>query len=218
MLRSAGTRWAALQGASRRVGVRFRTVGPAHLRDENVPRLALVLGASGLTPFVWYAAQHRPTSESDAAPPWGDEVLTRWERLVGPRLGWAKSGDQATVRGSLVAYGAVILSFCGAVHWGSAMSYPLPGVMPRQLAASLAPALLGWGALLLDQRTGHATTAPHVLLSAGFLGVYLLDEWALSVRAVPAWYTHLRTPLTVAVVTSLSAGASLARGKGGPPG
>jgi hypothetical protein len=216
MLHSS-TRWGALQGAVHSVGVRSRSVGPAHIRDENVPRLALLLGASGLTPFVWYAAQHRPMSESGAAPPWGDEVLSRWERLVGPRLGWAMSGDQAVVRGSLVAYGAVILSFCGAVHWGCAMSYPLPGIMPRQLAASMVPALLGWGALLVDHRTGHATTTPHAMLSAGFLGVYLLDEWALSVKAVPAWYTHLRTPLTVAVVTSFSAAGFLAREKGGPP-
>ncbi len=97
------------------------------------------------------------------------------------------------------------------------MAYPLPGVMPVQLAASMAPALLGWGALLVDHRTGHSTTVPHVMLSSCFLGVYLLDEWALTVKAVPAWCTHLRTHLTVAVVTSISLAGFLAKEKGGPP-
>ena len=53
---------------------------------------------------------------------------------------------------ALYAYGAIILSFVGALHWGLAMS--LPELSERQRSAwfawSVVPALIAWPALLFS--------------------------------------------------------------------
>jgi hypothetical protein len=173
--------------------------------NDRVPRVAMLLGGGGLLPFVWYGSQHAPLQPPTT--PFMDDALTRWEAFLGVphALSLLKSGDQATVRRRFLSYSACILSFMGAVHWGLAMA--TPGVRPGQYVASVLPALVGWGALNVDQ----ASTTPHTMLSLGFLAVYFGDEWALTARRVPPWYTFLRTPLTVAVVLSTTLAAFLAR-------
>ena len=51
----------------------------------------------------------------------------------------------------LVAYGAVILAFVGALHWGIGMTLPAAGAGQRKLALawSGAPALVAWLAIML---------------------------------------------------------------------
>lgn len=176
---------------------------------QDVPRLALILGGSGLIPFLWFGSQHAPNSKRQV--PWGDELIARWTRATSLPLDWAKSGDQRTVRHHLIAYGSCILSFLGAIHWGVAMVAPVPGIAGMQYAVSVLPALIGWGALVVDKKADHSTVAPHVMLITGFLGQYAFDEWALGRRVVPAWFTHLRSPLTVAVVSMLSISGYLGR-------
>lgn len=79
---------------------------------------------------------------------------------------------------ALLAYGAVILSFVGALHWAFAML--LPGLTPAQAQGryvwSVVPALLAWPAVLLPP--GAAVP----LLVAGFVAHYLQDR-ALAARA-----------------------------------
>lgn len=52
----------------------------------------------------------------------------------------------------LAAYGAVILSFVGAIHWGSAARSGRYAAAPYVL--SVCPALVGWSALLMPRVTG----------------------------------------------------------------
>jgi ABC-type Na+ efflux pump permease subunit len=58
----------------------------------------------------------------------------------------------AAWRQALYAYGAIILSFVGALHWSLAMS--LPELTERQRSAryawSVAPALIAWPAMLMS--------------------------------------------------------------------
>ena len=71
--------------------------------------------------------------------PFAAGALVMW--LGGPELaGFAER--------AVLAYGAVILSFMGAVHWGLAMHSAHPR-RNRQLALSVVPALVAWVALLL---------------------------------------------------------------------
>ncbi len=73
----------------------------------------------------------------------------------------------------LLAYGAVILSFLGGIHWGAAMIQSIsrtdPGIDSVRLGISVIPSLVGWTSLLIDPRYGLA------LLSVGFAANLLLD-------------------------------------------
>lgn len=99
--------------------------------------------------------------------------------------------------GWLIAYGAVILSFVGAIHWGVAMGRRNPS--PEWFYASVMPALVGWIALLLPGLIGLP------LLVAGFIG-WRVWEYRGMAPGLPRWFRRLRTALTVGAVLGLSAG------------
>ena len=100
----------------------------------------------------------------------------------------------------LLGYGAVILSFVGALHWGFAMAHP--GVAARQGAAlygwSVVPSLAGWAALLLEPTAGAA------LLLAGFVAHAVQDLRLSRHLALPAWYLPLRAQLTAVACLCLA--------------
>ena len=106
---------------------------------------------------------------------------------------------------ALLAYGAVILSFVGALHWGFAMALPGLGAAQRQglWVWSVVPALVAWPALL------WAAPGAAVLLVAGFVAHYAQDRRlvAQTGAALPAWYLPLRTRLTLVASVCLLAGA-----------
>lgn len=129
----------------------------------GVPRAGVWVGYAGLVPFV--------------------------AALLGFLLGG--DGREEYFARQFIAYGAVILSFVGAVHWGIALGSGAMRVM--RLSFSILPALLAWAALLLP-------TAPAAwLLLAGFV---LLRGWEASppvAGTLPHWYRALRTRLTTVV-------------------
>jgi len=98
------------------------TSNPASLMRP--PVLVAALGYGGLIPFVGLAAFV----------------------MFGP------ADAMAFARGLLIAYGAVILSFVGALHWGFAMT--LPGLdrarKHRGYIWSVIPALMGFLAIAMD--------------------------------------------------------------------
>lgn len=100
---------------------------------------------------------------------------------------------------ALVAYGAVILSFLGAVHWGLLLQTETTGTQSRRLAAVL-PALAAWGALLLSSSRGLA------LLAVAFGVFWLYEHRVAGERLLPAGYLELRRQLTVAVCALLTLG------------
>ena len=138
----------------------------------RVPAAAAWLGGLGALPFVVLAA-----------------ALTA---PVGP----AREG----LGTALVAYGAVILSFLGAVHWGLAIAPAAtagsPGLALR-LGGSVVPSLVGWGALLLP------TVGGLVALAVAFGAMLAADRRATRLGAAPAWYATLRLPLSLAAIASL---------------
>lgn len=104
------------------------------------------------------------------------------------------------------AYGAVILSFVGALHWGLAMGRPDWPLAQRQRAFgwSVVPAVLGWLALL----TPHAGLTASILI-AGFAAQLWQDSRLRHRAGVPPWFWPLRVRLTVGAVLSLAvAGAA----------
>jgi len=142
--------------------------------QTHVPSPAKWLGALGAIPFVFLA-------------------------LAGPFI---EASFQERAHFGLAAYGAVILSFLGGVHWGLAIadagSVQSNGATFARLGISVVPSLVGWGALLLSKPISL------LVLAAAFLGLLLFDMHASRKAQTPAWYPKLRLPLTVVVAASLT--------------
>ena len=97
----------------------------------------------------------------------------------------------------LAAYGAVILSFVGAIHWGLAMVQR--SVSAPVFYASIVPALVAWVALLIPTILGLP------LLAAGFVGWRLWEQRNVG-PLLPGWFRAMRTVLTIGAVASLLLG------------
>jgi len=107
------------------------------------------------------------------------------------------TGDAVPAAASATAaYGAVILSFLGGIHWGFAAA-DHGTRRARLLGASVLPALVGWVALLIPQSAGL------VVLAAAFAGVFVLDRIAAAENLAPPWWLRLRAPLSLAVTAML---------------
>ena len=139
----------------------------------KTPATAVWLGTAGLIPFVT-----------------GALYLT-----LGPLI-YAQ-----VVFNALIGYGAIILSFMGAVHWGLALRATESEAPGYWFCVSVVPSLVGWAAVLVALFGGHLIAL--ILLAAGFIGVYLLDLSSISQGIAPPWYRKLRLPLTVVVVSCL---------------
>jgi hypothetical protein len=108
---------------------------------------------------------------------------------------------------ALYAYGAIILSFIGALHWGLAMSRPELSERQRSawFAWSIVPALIAWPAVLLSP----PLAAP--LLVFGFIAHYQQDRRLARRTKLPGWYLPLRLRLSCVAVISLVAGVFASR-------
>lgn len=104
-------------------------------------------------------------------------------------LGWPAA------RPALAAYGAAILAFLGAVHWGLALYAPESERRAdlARLGLGVLPALIAWVALLLPVNAGLVLTAAAIVMvaavetlgaRAGLVpGAYLRLRWLLSAGA-----------------------------------
>jgi len=142
-------------------------------RQDTAPPLASLMGFGGLIPFfICAGAAHSGVS------PWAGLALI----VIG-------------------IYGAVILSFVGAVHWGLAMA---GGRRPVWFVWSVMPALYAWPPIIfMDTRTALLALVP------GFLVCWSVDRRATEAGLLPAWYMRLRHMLTLGASMALAA-ASLA--------
>lgn len=94
-------------------------------KETTIPTPALVLGLSGLIPFVVAATAL-----------WILEDYQRYPVELG-----------------LLGYGAVILSFLGGVKWGEALTSGA-AIGWQALLLAVSPSLVGWLALLLSPAAG----------------------------------------------------------------
>lgn len=104
---------------------------------------------------------------------------------------------------ALVGYGAVMLGFLGAVHWGLALApqpagaAPPPEIERARLLLGAIPALIGWVALLIPQWAGL------IVLIAGFVAVLVAEVAGHRRLLVPPGYMWLRWILSIAVIAIL---------------
>jgi hypothetical protein len=138
---------------------------------SSIPRPAAWLGFGGLIPFAGLTAA----------------------LLLDP-------ADAARWTFALIAYGAIILSFVGALHWSFAtlwQSHPT-GCRGRMMAWSVIHAPSAGITLLTPAQAGLG------LLCALFVAHHLSDLHLARNHEIPAWYPRLRTPLTLGAVASLA--------------
>ena len=95
-----------------------------------------------------------------------------------------------------ISYGAVVLAFAGAVHWGLALAGRIAW-SPLRIGGAVVPALLGVTATLLGGQRGLA------LLVVGF-GLFWLYEHRSVGAELPAAYVSLRRNLSLVVCALLA--------------
>jgi Protein of unknown function (DUF3429) len=106
---------------------------------------------------------------------------------------------QPVVALALVAYGAVIASFLGGVHWGT--GFLMGEAAPRlQFVWGVVPSLLGWATVLLPARAGLPVLA--LLLAA----CYAVDRMTYPAIGLGRWLP-MRLQLTVVAALSCSLAA-----------
>jgi hypothetical protein len=144
---------------------------------QAIPKAPLILGLSGLIPFIWGALSH-------ASP----DVMT-----------WGASWVGAGLLGAAVqtTYGAVILSFMSGVLWGFATK--AQGVTATACyVMSVLPAL--WVFYVMSSGVDPKIS----YLMAGFAGLFILDAIFYQLGLTPRWWLHLRGLLTTIVLLCLS--------------
>lgn len=99
------------------------------------------------------------------------------------------------------AYGACILSFLGAIHWGYALA-KTSELKPdwSTLGYSVTPSLIAWLALLVKPVPGLATLC---------IGLAVALSRDLNTPHFPAWYYALRKALSTLAVSSVGLTAAI---------
>ena len=108
-----------------------------------------------------------------------------------PGYAWQELAQRAAL-----AWGAVLLAWAAAVHWGLALAGRLPSARAR-LAGLLAAALVGAGGVVLGGQRGLA------LLVVGHGGFWFYEKNALGNR-LPAAHLALRRQVTFATCMLLA--------------
>eukprot|EP01122_Echinamoeba_exundans_P010144 TRINITY_DN3728_c0_g1_i2.p1 TRINITY_DN3728_c0_g1~~TRINITY_DN3728_c0_g1_i2.p1 ORF type:complete len:194 (+),score=29.80 TRINITY_DN3728_c0_g1_i2:275-856(+) len=147
------------------------------VESQVVPFWAKLLGAAGLIPFVAGA--------------------------VGPFVLPMEAAGQVVLM--QMTYGATILAFLGAPHWGFAISEfkraDLPALTSSHQAFryvyGVVPQLFAW--FCLCSPPWHGALG----LLVGLTGAFVADTYAARAGLVPTWYPKLRLPLTMGAVLSI---------------
>jgi hypothetical protein len=119
--------------------------------------------------------------------------------FVGLALLLHTSGShQDFLRHALLAYGACIVSFVGAVHWGIGISTLNKSHLG--LGWSVVPSIAAWVALSIDK------SGSLVAMAAILVGCLAADLKFYKAGELPRWYFRMRIALTTIGALSLIAG------------
>ncbi|KZS89959.1 hypothetical protein SISNIDRAFT_458280 [Sistotremastrum niveocremeum HHB9708] len=170
---------------------------------SQVPQPVMVLGLAGALPYLGtsissiYLARQAGIAASGGTPG------------VDPNLAIAILNDCLHIQ---VTYGAVLLSFLGALHWGLEFAgYGGRQGYPR-LLLGLTPVLIAWPTLALSP--------PAALLAqwVGFTGLWWADQKTTTAGWAPRWFSQYRFYLSILIGTCMIgtvAGASFLGPVGG---
>ncbi|WVQ72062.1 hypothetical protein IAR50_001606 [Cryptococcus sp. DSM 104548] len=158
---------------------------------KEVPKPAMVLGMAGTIPYfvtslgtVFLARQASIASAAESIN--HDDLHTILTNLH-------------TLEHAQITYGATLLSFLGAIHWGFEFSKYGGEQGYKRLALGVAPVLFAWPTTFLTH--GVALAAQW----CGFTGAWFIDQRAATAGLTPPWYSTYRFYLSLAVGFSIIA-------------
>lgn len=96
-----------------------------------------------------------------------------------------------------VHYGAVLLSFLGALHWGMEIAEYGGYKGYRRLCLGVAPAIVAWSTITLQPTTAL------LCQWLGFVGLWYSDNRATAWGWTPVWYSQYRFYLSLLVGTCI---------------
>jgi len=96
-----------------------------------------------------------------------------------------------------VTYGAVMLSFLGALHWGMEIAGYGGQKGYARLALGTAPMLIAWPTLAMQPMTAL------IVQWVGFTGLWYADSKATGAGWTPKWYSQYRFYLSILVGTCI---------------
>jgi hypothetical protein len=137
----------------------------------RIPAAALIPGLLGLLPF------------------WGLALSTELSSGLDPLLALM----------ALIMYGAIILSFVGALWWGMAVHAAPSAPRAAMFVWSVVPALIGWAAIMTEPTVGLR------MLIGGLALQWILDGLLMRnvPNLIPVWVFKLRTLLTLGATSAL---------------
>lgn len=137
----------------------------------RIPPAALIPGLLGLLPF------------------WGLALSTELSSGIDPLLALM----------ALIMYGAIILSFVGALWWGMAVHASAQTPRAAMFIWSVVPALIGWASIMTEPAIGLR------MLIAGLALQWVLDGLLMRKfpTLMPLWVFRLRTMLTLGATSAL---------------
>ncbi|MBW0482399.1 hypothetical protein O181_022114 [Austropuccinia psidii MF-1] len=160
-----------------------------------VPRGAMLFGAAGLVPY--FATSITTVYLARQAFLSGQSLPARFDAQTALTLLYHNESLQ-------VAYGAVILSFLGAIHWGMEFATRDMNITQTNLPKDtqrywlgILPVALAWPTLLLPGQLALATQW------AAFTVVWYADMLATGWGWTPRWYSTYRFGLTAIVGSSI---------------
>ena len=145
-------------------------------------RFAWFLGLSGLIPFFTGLLL---TFSGD----WSSAAVTGLS-LSGPKV--------------MLSYGAVILSFMGAIHWGAALEREPDRAWPYFV--SVIPALYSWMVWGLSLLNPAGSGLLMMALALGFVILLIFDLVRGRAGDFPNWYARMRVVLTLGAAGTLVLG------------
>ncbi|KAA0173869.1 hypothetical protein FNF27_04626 [Cafeteria roenbergensis] len=207
-----------------------RSAGFMDFLPPGAPVLFALLGAY---PFAHFALLLAPHARREELVRVHNALVRQLGDAVGADTNCLKVHSPHDAARFLQTYGAVILSFMSAVHWGAVTARAVKGSGVLALVASMVPAVAAWAALNTstdvnppvagrdDDHTRAAVVpesirqhlsaepadirfpSPNSVLAGGFVWVLLQDMMAVAAGRLPPWYVTYRLLLTVIVTSCL---------------
>jgi hypothetical protein len=175
-----------------------KAVGSVTSRNTSIvpPPGPVMLALAGAYPFVHFSLMLREKQRMQAH----NKLVGKLCATVGISPQKWEVHSRQDARRWLETYGAVILSFMGGVHWGSATAVLAKGRGMATYLGSIVPALIGWAAVNVEVPGGVSSFGA---LTGGFVWVFAHDVSGAIGGRLPGWFLPYRLLLTVIVTTCL---------------
>lgn len=155
---------------------------------KSVPQPYVVFGLAGGLPYLGSALTTVFLARQ------AGEAATAVSATIDPGVAITVLHQALTFQ---TTYGAVMLSFLGALHWGFEFAgYGGTKYYPR-LMLGAAPVVFGWSTLALDPMSGL------IAQWIGFTGMWWADMKATTAGWTPKWYSQYRFYLSILVGTCI---------------